>query len=164
MIVPSCPTPIPVSPKLMRPSPKMGGRGLLCGPKISSHTWAPMRLMAKVAIRLRVRKFCRSWSGRKAIAPTIRPATVMRKEAEIGALRVGSLADVALFRLADGVFPFYDVFMNRLDGKQLLINQLTICGGREMSRIADGAVAPWIELSEQQRNLVKWGHTPESMV
>jgi len=25
-------------------------------------------------------------------------------------------------------------------------------------------VAPWIELSEQQRNLVKWGHTPESMV
>ena len=88
----------------------------------------------------------------------------MRKEAEIGALRVGALADVALFRLADGVFPFYDVFMNRLDGKQLLINQLTICGGREMSRIADGAVAPWIELSEQQRNLVKWGHTPESMV
>jgi len=97
-------------------------------------------------------------------AATIRPATVMRKEAEIGALRVGALADVALFRLADGVFPFYDVFMNRLDGKQLLINQLTICGGREMSRIADGAVAPWIELSEQQRNLVKWGHTPESMV
>ena len=97
-------------------------------------------------------------------AATIRPATVMRKEAEIGALRVGALADVALFRLADGVFPFYDVFMNRLDGKQLLINQLTICGGREMSRFADGAVAPWIELSEQQRNLVKWGHTPESMV
>ena len=95
---------------------------------------------------------------------TVRPATVMRKENEVGVVRVGAVADVALFRLVDGDFPFYDVFMNRLDGKQLLVNQLTICDGREMERVADGARAPWIDLSEQQRSLVEWGHTPDAMV
>ena len=97
-------------------------------------------------------------------AATVRPATVMRKENEVGVIRVGALADVALFRLVDGDFPFYDVFMNRMDGKQLLVNQLTICDGREMERVADGARAPWIDLSEQQRSLVEWGHTPDAMV
>ena len=53
--------------------------------------------------------------------------------------------------------------MNRVDGKQLLVNQLTICDGREMDRVPDGARAPWIGLSEQQRSLVEWGHTPDAM-
>ena len=94
---------------------------------------------------------------------TVRPATVMHKEHEIGSIRVGALADIALFRLVEGKFAFYDVFMKRLDGKQLLVNQLTICDGRELQRLPDGARAPWIELSEQQRDLVEWGHTPELM-
>ncbi len=94
---------------------------------------------------------------------TLRPATLMHKEHEVGSIRVGALADIALFRLVEGKFAFYDVFMNRLDGKQLLVNQLTICDGRELQRMPDGARAPWIELSEQQRDLVEWGHTPELM-
>ena len=97
-------------------------------------------------------------------AATVRPATVMRKENEVGVIRVGAAADIALFRLVEGEFPFYDVFMNRLDGKQLLVNQLTICDGREMDRVPDGARAPWIDLSEQQRSLVERGHTPDAMV
>ena len=97
-------------------------------------------------------------------AATVRPAAVMRKDNEVGVIRVGAAADIALFRLVEGNFPFYDVFMNRLDGKQLLVNQLTICDGREMERVPDGARAPWIDLSEQQRSLVDWGHTPEAMV
>ncbi len=94
---------------------------------------------------------------------TVGPATVMHKDHEIGSIRVGALADIALFRLVEGKFSFYDVFMKRLDGKQLLVNQLTICDGRELQRMPDGARAPWIELSEQQRDLVEWGHTPELM-
>lgn len=94
---------------------------------------------------------------------TLRPATVMHKHHEIGSIRVGALADIALFRLVEGKFAFYDVCMKRLDGKQLLVNQLTICDGRELQRMPDGAPAPWIELSEQQRALVEWGHTPELM-
>lgn len=96
-------------------------------------------------------------------AATVRPASVMRMEHEIGSIRVGALADIALFRLVEGKFSFYDVFMQRLDGKQLLVNQLTICDGREMVSMPDGARAPWIELSADQRNLAEWGHTPESM-
>ena len=37
---------------------------------------------------------------------------------------------------------------------------LAIVNGQEMERRPDGPVAPWIELSEAQQNLIAWGHTP----
>ena len=75
MMVPSCWVETPAPRNSTRPSPKIGGSGLFWGPKMSSHTCVPMRLMARVAMRLRVRKFARSCSGRKAMAPTNRPVT-----------------------------------------------------------------------------------------
>lgn len=50
--------------------------------------------------------------------------------------------------------------MNLRYGKQFLRNIMTIVNGREMARQPDGETAPWIDLSEDQRNLIEWGHTP----
>ncbi|MBI1299569.1 amidohydrolase/deacetylase family metallohydrolase [bacterium] len=93
-------------------------------------------------------------------AATIHPAEAMGMGDEIGTLKVGALADVALFKVQEGNFPLYDVFMNKRESKQLLCNTLTIVNGQEMERRPDGPVAPWIELSEAQQNLIAWGHTP----
>ncbi len=41
---------------------------------------------------------------------TVRPARAMGRP-DLGTLRVGAPADVALFRLEEGDFTFYDVFM-----------------------------------------------------
>ncbi len=96
-------------------------------------------------------------------AATIRPAEAMGLADEIGSLKVGALADVALFKVEEGSFPLYDVFMNKRESKQLLCNTLTIVNGQEMERCPDGPTAPWIELSEAQQNLITWGHTPAKM-
>lgn len=96
-------------------------------------------------------------------AATVRPAEAMGMADQIGSLRVGALADVALFLVEDGDYAFYDVHMNKRTGSTLLRNTLTIVDGQEMERAPDGPTAPWIELSEEQRNLVEWGHTPSAM-
>ena len=93
-------------------------------------------------------------------AATVRPAQVMGLANHIGALRVGALADVAMFEILEGDFAFYDGHMNRRNGRQFLCNTLRIVNGREKARQPDGQAAPWIDLSEDQRNLIKWGHTP----
>lgn len=94
---------------------------------------------------------------------TIAPARVLKLEHEIGTLRPGSLADVALFKLVDGDFTLYDVFMNARQSQQLLVNTLTILNGRPMRRTEDDPPAPWIDLSEGQMQLRERGHTPASM-
>ena len=96
-------------------------------------------------------------------AATVRAAEAMGLGEEIGTLRVGALADVALFRIVEGDFPFYDVHMNQRNGKQLLRNTMTIINGRELPRSADGPTAPWIELSESQQKLIELGHSPEKL-
>lgn len=96
-------------------------------------------------------------------AATVNAAAAMGMADEIGTLRVGALADVALFRVLDGDFPFYDVHMNQRNGKQLLRNTMTIINGRELPRTCDGPTAPWIELSENQQKLVEWGHAPDKL-
>jgi dihydroorotase len=96
-------------------------------------------------------------------AATIRPAEVMGLADQIGTLRVGSLADVALFRIEQGEFAFYDVHMNKRMGKRLLHNTRTIVDGEEMVIASDGPTAPWIELSEDQQKLIALGHTPAAM-
>ena len=97
-------------------------------------------------------------------AATVRPAQVMGLDSEIGTLKVGALADVALFTLAKGEFPLYDVHMETRTGRQLIRNTMTIVNGREMPRIADGPVAPWIEMSDRQQELRERGHDPEGLV
>jgi dihydroorotase len=97
-------------------------------------------------------------------AATVRPAQVMGLDSEIGTLKVGALADVALFTLEEGEFPLYDVHMEARTGRQLIRNTLTIVNGREMPRIPDGPMAPWMELSARQQEIFARGHDPETMV
>ncbi|MDQ2999581.1 MAG: amidohydrolase/deacetylase family metallohydrolase [Chloroflexota bacterium] len=96
-------------------------------------------------------------------AATTRPAEVLDLQHELGTLNVGALADLALFMIQEGRFPFYDVFMNMREGTQLIRNTLTIANGRPLPRTPDAAPAPWIELSEGQRALIERGHTPDGL-
>ncbi len=95
-------------------------------------------------------------------ASTERPAQVMGLQDEIGTLKPGSLADVALFRIESGDFTFYDVRMNPQEGKQLVRNTLTIVNGRELPITTEPPPAPWIELSESHLTLLERNHTPEA--
>jgi dihydroorotase len=95
-------------------------------------------------------------------AASARPAEVLGLQHEIGSLRPGALADVAVFTLQDGRFPLYDIHMNEREGRQLLRNTLTILNGRRLEALPSAPPAPWIEQSEHQRTLVERGHTPEA--
>ena len=96
-------------------------------------------------------------------AATARPAEIMGLQDQVGTLRPGALADVALFRIERGAHTFYDVHMNARRGQDLVRNTLTIVNGRELPLTTDGPQAPWIELSEDQRALIERGHTPEAL-
>lgn len=90
-----------------------------------------------------------------------------------GTLRQGALADIALFSLEQGEFPLYDISNEVRNGRELLVNQLTIVGGRPMIRRSPPIRAPWFEpwgtagrdvgVIEFQRELVRRGHTPTAM-
>lgn len=93
-------------------------------------------------------------------AATLRPAEVMGLAGDIGTLAVGARADIALFRLIERDVTLYDTSMASRTGRSLLVNTLTIVGGRPMAVQPDREPAPWIELSEAQRGLISQGHTP----
>ena len=96
-------------------------------------------------------------------ATTARPAEVLGLQHELGALKPGALADLALFRIEQGRFPLYDIHMTMREGHQLLRNTLTILNGRPLPALADDPPAPWIELTEAQRMLIERGHTPADL-
>jgi dihydroorotase len=106
-------------------------------------------------------------------AATVRPAEVLGLEREIGTLRPGSRADVALFRLYEGSFPLQDIHGNVREAARLLRNALTMVGGRELERLPPAPGAPWtdepiwpdvqIPFTEKQRALHEQGRTPDAM-
>ncbi len=93
-------------------------------------------------------------------ASTSRPAEVLGLQDEVGTLKPGTYADVALFRLEQGQYPLYDVHMNMREGRELIKNTLTISNGVPLRHTADNEPAPWIELTEAQQLLIERGHTP----
>jgi dihydroorotase len=95
---------------------------------------------------------------------TSRPGEVLGMHNEIGTLKPGALADVALFRLDEGRFPFYDIHGQVREGKHLLRNTLTLVGGQALPVRLPDAPAPWIELTEFQHELVAKGHTPAAFL
>lgn len=97
-------------------------------------------------------------------AATARPAAAMGLAGEVGTLKPGTLADVALFTIDEGDYTFFDVKMEPRQGKQLIRNTLTVINGREVAPAADPPPAPWIELSESQQRLIDKGHTPAAMI
>lgn len=62
------------------------------------------------------------------------PAELMGMQEEIGTLRPGTLADVAIVKLANRKVSFQDCHGERLDAAQLLIPQMTIQAGRTCYR------------------------------
>jgi dihydroorotase len=101
--------------------------------------------------------------GQVIEAATVKPAGVLGLHGEIGTLRPGALADVALFRVEQGDFTFYDIHMNERKGRELIRNTLTLVGGRVLPQQSDPPPAPWIERTEAQWSLITRGHTPDAM-
>jgi dihydroorotase len=106
-------------------------------------------------------------------AATVRPARVLGLEREVGTLRPGSRADVALFRLLEGSFPLQDIHGNVRLAQRLLRNTVTIVAGSELERVPSPPGAPWTEepiwpdvqipFTEKQRALHEQGRTPDAM-
>jgi dihydroorotase len=106
-------------------------------------------------------------------AATSRPAEILGIERDVGTLRAGSFADVAVFDLLHGSFPLYDIWGARRVSSELLVNELTIVGGRPLEHLPPEVPAPWTEepvwpavlgrLTAKQAELRALGHTPAAM-
>jgi dihydroorotase len=79
---------------------------------------------------------------------------------DIGNLKPGSWADVALFSLKEGTFPLYDIHMVRRDVSQFLYSNTTIINGRVLPQKGENPRAPWANPTKDQIALVERGHTP----
>lgn len=78
-------------------------------------------------------------------AATYRPAQILQLEREIGSLRPGMRADIALFEMLEGHFPLYDAAGERRDGARLLQSVITLVDGRPMARLSLPPPAPWAD-------------------
>jgi dihydroorotase len=106
-------------------------------------------------------------------ACTSRPAELLAIGHEVGTLQVGSYADVALFRLLTGSFPLYDIFGEMREANRLLVNTLTIVGGRPLEPLPPEPPAPWAEdpiwpelqkeFADRLQAMRDRGHTPAAM-
>lgn len=81
---------------------------------------------------------------------TSRPAQAMGRP-DLGSLKVGNVADVALFRLRAGDFTFYDVAMRPQHGQYQLDNTLTIVEGEKLPRIEGRPLHSWSAIPVAQR-------------
>lgn len=82
---------------------------------------------------------------------TINAARAMRLEGG-GTLAPGAAADIALFRLEEGDYRFYDVGMSERNGSQLLVNTLTMVDGVELERRPERELHFWAEVPEVQKS------------
>jgi dihydroorotase len=82
-----------------------------------------------------------------------RPACAIRRN-DVGSLKPGAAADIALFRVEEGDFTFQDIFMNERKGTKLLRNTLTIIDGEPMERVPLPKLQPWAVLPKCQRGKV----------
>jgi len=87
---------------------------------------------------------------------TTRPATAIGRP-DLGALRVGSPADLALFRLEEGEHVFYDCDMHPIKGALRLVNTATYIGGTRLPRLPERPPAPWVsrDMPVSHRDLSK---------
>lgn len=88
---------------------------------------------------------------------TINPARILRAEAEIGTLRVGSLADITLFELVEGDWLLHDSLGNKLVAKQKLLPVWVVREGQlvqpnrrlirdledKVTKMGVGSAQPW---------------------
>jgi dihydroorotase len=67
---------------------------------------------------------------------------------ELGTLKVGCPADVALFRLREGSVTLYDIHLNARPGKVQLDNTLTIVGGKKLPAVESPPLMYWADNPE----------------
>jgi dihydroorotase len=84
---------------------------------------------------------------------TSRPAAAMGKT-ELGSLKPGSVADIALFAIEEGDFTFQDIHMDARKGTQRLVNTLTLIDGEELPRLPERPLHLWAVLPDHQRGKV----------
>lgn len=84
---------------------------------------------------------------------TSRPAAAMRRP-DLGTLKPGSVADVALFQIEEGDYVFRDVRMNPRRGNQRLINTLTMVNGEVLPQMPELPLHPWSGIPEWQRGIL----------
>jgi dihydroorotase len=82
---------------------------------------------------------------------TSRPAAAMGRP-DLGTLRPGSPADLALFQLEEGDYTFHDVAMVARRGTRRLVNTLTLVAGEPLPRLPEPERAPWATLPPHQRS------------
>ncbi|MFQ3681635.1 amidohydrolase/deacetylase family metallohydrolase [Roseiflexus sp.] len=82
---------------------------------------------------------------------TRRPALAIGK-LELGTLRLGSPGDVAIFRVEEGNYAFFDVDMNKRQGNRRLVCTTTVAGGTVLPRVPERPPAIWAILPDHQRH------------
>jgi dihydroorotase len=80
---------------------------------------------------------------------TGRAAAAMNRP-DLGTLKPGSVADVALFKIEEGDYTFYDVQMSPRKGTQLLVNTMTLLDGEELPRLPEKERMFWAKLPPAQ--------------
>lgn len=101
---------------------------------------------------------------------TIAPARFLKMEKEIGSLRIGAHADIAVFELASEPVELYDADWNRRHADKVLRNRATFVGGRLLPRVPDEPAPRFMawrrggrddRLVEKQDEIARLGHTPK---
>lgn len=85
---------------------------------------------------------------------TSRAAAAIRRP-DLGTLKPGSVADIALFQLEDGDFTFHDAPMNARQGGQRLVSTETLIDGQVLPRTPERELAPWAQVPEHQRIILQ---------
>jgi len=83
---------------------------------------------------------------------TVNAARAVRLD-HVGTLAVGKPADIALFRIEEGDYRFYDVRMHERSGDKLLVNTMTLVGGHLLPQREERARHFWAVVPEIQRGM-----------
>jgi dihydroorotase len=75
---------------------------------------------------------------------TTNPATEIGHP-ELGQIAVGSVADIAIFRLDHGNFGYADLAGGKVDGTERIVPEMTVRGGKVVFDLNARAAVPWRE-------------------
>ena len=81
---------------------------------------------------------------------TSRPAAAMRRP-DLGTLKPGGVADIALFQVEEGAFTYHDVGMKPRTGTKRLVSTQTLIDGEVLPRTPERELAIWSERPAHQR-------------
>lgn len=82
-------------------------------------------------------------------AVTSRPAEILGKKGELGTLKPGARADIAVLDIAQGNFDLHDIHGNVRQSKEQLRHVMTILDGRPWDPIPLPSPPPWINFVDK---------------